>query len=140
MIVGKTAASLLLAASQAAAASAPPRVTVEPAVAPARASAGWARLERSPGSTELELIAHLRSMWNNTGRGYPDIAALGGPSNSYCISAGSFMMGIYGTSAACPVAAAIIARLNAKRLSAKGAPLWFLNPWMYQNPLRCYIH
>ena len=40
-----------------------------------------------------------QSMWNNTGRGYPDIAALGGPSNAYCISAGSFMMGIYGTSA-----------------------------------------
>ena len=44
------------------------------------------------------------------------------------------MMGIYGTSAACPVAAAIIARLNAKRLSADGAPLGFLNPWMYKNP------
>lgn len=75
-----------------------------------------------------------QSMWNNTGRGYPDISALGGPSNSYCISAGSFMMGIYGTSASCPVAAAIIARLNAKRLSANGAPLGFLNPWMYKNP------
>ena len=75
-----------------------------------------------------------QSMWNNTGRGYPDLAALGGPGNPYCIGAGSLMLGIYGTSAACPVAAAIMARLNAERLKTNGAPLGFLNPWLYKNP------
>ena len=39
-----------------------------------------------------------QSMWNNTGRGYPDVAALAGQQNSYCIAISSGMMGIYGTS------------------------------------------
>lgn len=73
------------------------------------------------------------SMWNNTGRGYPDVSALGGPSNPYCIGAGSLLIGIYGTSAACPVTAAIFARLNAERVKNGGKNLGFLNPWIYKN-------
>ena len=37
------------------------------------------------------------------------------------------------TSAACPVVAAIVARLNAIRLGRGAAPLGFLNPWLYQH-------
>merc|ERR1711865_628496 len=41
---------------------------------------------------------------------------------------------IGGTSAACPVASGLFARLNAAR-SEKGMPnMGFLNPWIYQNP------
>ena len=74
-----------------------------------------------------------QSMWNNTGRGYPDVAALAGSENPYCIAAGSLMNGIYGTSAACPVTAAIFARLNAVRVKNGGKNLGFLNPWIYKN-------
>ena len=42
-------------------------------------------------------------------------------------------MGIAGTSAACPTAASIFARLNEERLAKGGKPLGFLNPWIYQN-------
>jgi len=76
--------------------------------------------------------------WNNTGRGYPDVAALGGEQNPYCVAAtlvgGSSMLGVAGTSASCPVVAGIVARLNALR-AAEGKPaMGFLNPFIYQNP------
>ena len=74
-----------------------------------------------------------QAYWNATGRGYPDVSALAGEQNPYCIGVGSMMMGIAGTSAATPVVAAIFARLNAARLGAGGKPLGFLNPWIYKN-------
>ena len=74
-----------------------------------------------------------QTMWNNTGRGYPDISALAGQQNSYCISVSGGLLGIYGTSAATPVTAAIFARLNGIRIKNGGQLLGFLNPWIYQN-------
>jgi tripeptidyl-peptidase-1 len=72
-------------------------------------------------------------LWNNTGRGYPDVSALAGEGNPYCIGAGSMLIGIAGTSAAAPTVSAIFARLNALRLAKGGQPMGFLNPWIYQN-------
>jgi len=74
-----------------------------------------------------------QTYWNQTGRGYPDISALAGTQNPYCIGVGSLLMGIAGTSAACPTAAAVFARLNEVRLGRGGKPMGFLNPWIYQN-------
>jgi tripeptidyl-peptidase-1 len=74
-----------------------------------------------------------QSYWNNTGRGYPDVAALGGQKTSYCVQAGSFE-GVAGTSASSPVVAGIFARLNGLRLAAGKPALGFLNPFIYQNP------
>jgi tripeptidyl-peptidase-1 len=71
--------------------------------------------------------------WNNTGRGYPDVSALGGDKNTYCYSGGGLITGTWGTSASCPVVAAIFARLNAVRLGRGGKPLGHLNPWIYRN-------
>jgi len=71
--------------------------------------------------------------YNQTGRGYPDVSALAGEQNAYCIAAAGSMLGIAGTSAACPVTAAIFARLNALRLGSGGKPLGFLNPWIYKH-------
>jgi len=71
--------------------------------------------------------------WSNTGRGYPDIAALAGQVNPYCIVNKGRFEGVAGTSAACPVAAAIFAKLNGVRLDAGKKPLGFLNPFIYQN-------
>jgi tripeptidyl-peptidase-1 len=74
-----------------------------------------------------------QSYWNNTGRGYPDVAALGGQKTSYCVQAGRFE-GVAGTSASCPVVAGIFARLNGLRLAAGKPAMGFLNPFIYQNP------
>jgi len=72
--------------------------------------------------------------WNNTGRGYPDISALAGVQNAYCVVAVNEFVGVGGTSASCPVFAGIVAKLNEIRLQ-KGSPaLGFLNPFLYQNP------
>merc|ERR1711998_779488 len=56
-----------------------------------------------------------------------------GVQNPYCVAVGSFLAGVGGTSAACPVVAGIFARLNDIRLSQGKAPLGFLNPFIYQN-------
>jgi len=83
-------------------------------------------------STDADLPP--QNLWNNTGRGYPDIAALGGQKNPYCVNVNGAFEGVAGTSAACPVAAGIFAKLNALRTSQNKAPLGFLNPFIYQNP------
>merc|ERR1712224_402555 len=46
----------------------------------------------------------------------------------------SSMVGVGGTSAACPVAAGLFARLNAARAAAGQPNMGFLNPFIYQNP------
>jgi len=74
-----------------------------------------------------------KAKWNATGRAYPDVAALGGQGNPYCIRAGSMFAGVAGTSASCPVVASVFAKLNELRLAAGGKPMGFLNPWIYKN-------
>ena len=73
------------------------------------------------------------SYYNDTGRGYPDISALGGDKNAYCVTSGKDIWGpLSGTSASCPVVAGIFAKLNGIRLAAGKPPLGFLNPFIYQ--------
>ena len=66
--------------------------------------------------------------FNETGRGYPDVAALG----AYVAMVYQGVDGpAFGTSAAAPAWAAIIALLNANEIS-KGRPcVGFPNPWLY---------
>jgi len=75
-----------------------------------------------------------QELWNNSGRGYPDLAALGGTKNPYCVAVQGMFSGVAGTSAACPVAAGVFAKLNGLRLKARKSPMGFLNPFIYQNP------
>lgn len=75
-----------------------------------------------------------QNLWNNTGRGYPDIAALGGQKAPYCVTVNGGFEGVAGTSASSPVAAGIFALLNGLRASQNKSPLGFLNPLIYQNP------
>lgn len=75
--------------------------------------------------------AHL---YNDTGRGYPDVAALGGQKAPYCVATRGSFMGVAGTSASTPVVGGIIAKLNGLRLAKGGKPLGFLNPFLYANP------
>ena len=73
------------------------------------------------------------NLFNRNGRGYPDLSALGGLTNPYCISldGGRELTGVGGTSASTPVVAGIFAQLNNVRLSAGKPPLGFLNPFLY---------
>jgi tripeptidyl-peptidase-1 len=71
--------------------------------------------------------------FNASGRGYPDISALAGVQNPYCVVADGATTGVGGTSAACPVAAGIFAKVNSARIKSGGKPLGFLNPFIYQN-------
>ena len=73
------------------------------------------------------------SYYNATGRGYPDIAALGGTKTPYCIATNGFFEGVAGTSASSPTAAGVFAKLNGLRFKNGKAALGFLNPFIYQN-------
>jgi len=75
-----------------------------------------------------------QKLWNATGRGYPDLAALGGQKNSYCVATSGRFEGVAGTSASCPVAAGIFAKINGERLAAGKPAMGFLNPFIYKNP------
>jgi len=75
-----------------------------------------------------------RRFWNATGRGYPDVAALGGTKTPYCVNTGGAFAGVAGTSASSPVVAGVFAKLNGLRLARGKPPLGFLNPFIYQNP------
>lgn len=74
-----------------------------------------------------------KSYYSDTGRGYPDVAALGGQVNPYCVAVQGRFAGVAGTSASCPVTAGIFAKLNGIRLDAGKPPLGWLNPFIYQN-------
>ena len=76
------------------------------------------------------------SYYNASGRGYPDLSALGGLTNPYCIANGG-LIGVSGTSAATPVVAGIVAQLNDIRLQNGKSSLGFLNPLLYANP-KCF--
>ena len=77
------------------------------------------------------------SYYNTTGRGYPDVSALGGRSNPYCVSDAGQLEGVWGTSASVPVVAGMVAQLNDIRLKAGKSSLGFLNPLIYAYP-KCF--
>jgi tripeptidyl-peptidase-1 len=79
------------------------------------------------------------SFFNAAGRAYPDISALGGEVNPYCVAVGggSKLTGVYGTSASTPVVSGIFAQLNNVRLSKGKTALGWLNPFIYANP-QCF--
>jgi len=76
------------------------------------------------------------SYFNSTGRGAPDIAAVG---HNNIIEQSGQLEPVGGTSASAPINAAIIGLLNQAVLAKTGKPLGFLNPFLYQayadNPL-----
>lgn len=66
--------------------------------------------------------------YNASGRGIPDIAAIG---SRFLVQAGQYEWTQSGTSASTPVVAAMIALVNDKRLRAGKSALGFLNPILY---------
>jgi len=99
----------------------------------ADAVASYLKAARSAGNLPSS------SLFTSTGRAYPDVAALAGVQNPYCVAVdsglgiGSALVGVGGTSAACPVVAGVFARLNAQRADKNLPPMGFLNPFIYQN-------
>ena len=65
-----------------------------------------------------------------TGRGVPDVAGDASPETGYNVLIDGSQTVVGGTSAVAPLWAALIARINA----AKGAPVGFVNPKLYQTP------
>jgi len=69
--------------------------------------------------------------WNSTGRGTPDVSALG--SEHFEVILSGTVTPVGGTSAAAPSFSAIITLLNGVRLNAGLPTLGFLNPWIYET-------
>ena len=70
-----------------------------------------------------------RKLFNENGRGYPDLSAL---AHSYLVDFTDYLENVDGTSASTPVIAALVGRINAHR-AAKGRPaVGFLNPLLYK--------
>mmetsp|Transcript_35317 Transcript_35317/g.108408 ORF Transcript_35317/g.108408 Transcript_35317/m.108408 type:complete len:587 (+) Transcript_35317:95-1855(+) len=80
------------------------------------------------------------SMYNASGRAYPDLAALAGLTNAYLVAlgGGSNFAAVGGTSAASPTVAAMIAQINDLRLAADGSSLGWLNPALYTCGQSCF--
>ncbi|PYH89176.1 hypothetical protein BO71DRAFT_453603 [Aspergillus ellipticus CBS 707.79] len=77
----------------------------------------------------LETIGdQWNGLYNPDGRGIPDVAA---QARNYAIRDHGVWLLTAGTSAAAPVFAAIVSRLNAARLAQGKPKLGFLNPWLY---------
>ncbi|KAG2393197.1 hypothetical protein C9374_009774 [Naegleria lovaniensis] len=71
-----------------------------------------------------------RSYFNDKGRAYPDISAVG---VNYQIILSGQLKNVSGTSCSTPCTAGIISLLNDLRFKLGKAPLGFLNPWLYKD-------
>jgi tripeptidyl-peptidase-1 len=69
--------------------------------------------------------------YNISGRGYPDVAAVGLDILLYVQGQPAF---IGGTSASAPIFSSIITLINEERLAAGKSRVGFLNPTLYANP------
>lgn len=75
--------------------------------------------------------AYGNGRYNRTGRGYPDVSAVG--DNIVIFNKGAPTL-IGGTSASCPVFASILTRINDLRLRKGMSTVGFVNPALYANP------
>ena len=76
------------------------------------------------------------SLYNNAGRGYPDISAV---CNHFWIVNNLIPVpGVMSTSASTPTVAGIIGLLNDIRLQNNKPPMGFLNPFLYSNSKSLY--
>lgn len=73
--------------------------------------------------------------YNQSGRGYPDIAGQG---FSYATVWNSRGLSISGTSASTPAISAIFALVNDALLASEKKPLGFLNPWLYKRGYKAF--
>ncbi|KAJ6789960.1 hypothetical protein PWT90_05805 [Aphanocladium album] len=89
-------------------------------------------LRHNPGyfayNTSDGKIPDNEGIYNRGGRGYPDVAALG---DNGLVAVGGSLGLSGGTSMSAPIVAAILNRINEKRLSVGKGPIGFANPALY---------
>ncbi|CAJ1454575.1 unnamed protein product [Effrenium voratum] len=78
----------------------------------------------------LGQISVNQSLFNSSGRAYPDLSAVG--ANVPIFFEGRLTM-VGGTSASSPIVAGLVALLNGERLKAGKPSLGFLNPLLYES-------
>jgi tripeptidyl-peptidase-1 len=112
-------------------------VNVEPEEAVSFSSGGFSDLWKRPWYQEKQIKTYLsglgskwEGLYNQDGRGFPDISAQGA---NFMVVDGGRQKLISGTSASAPVIAGVIGLLNAQRVQNGQPALGFLNPWLYQN-------
>jgi tripeptidyl-peptidase-1 len=76
-------------------------------------------------------LSNISANFNSRGRGFPDVSA--NAANYVTAIDGKFVT-VHGTSAAAPVFASVITKINDARLSMGKRPVGFLNPVLYANP------
>jgi tripeptidyl-peptidase-1 len=77
-----------------------------------------------------QLGSTYAGLYNNTGRGIPDVAAQG---SNFLVVVSNYTQPVSGTSASSPAFAGVISNLNDYLLSQGKPPLGFLNPWLYKK-------
>jgi tripeptidyl-peptidase I len=77
------------------------------------------------------LTSYGNPFFNQSGRGYPDVSAVGLNILLYVGGQPNF---VGGTSASAPIFASIINLINEKRLGAGKSTVGFINPALYKNP------
>jgi tripeptidyl-peptidase-1 len=77
-----------------------------------------------------ELGDHYAGLYNRSGRGYPDIAAL---ATEFSIVLNDNVRSTGGTLCALSTVAGIVSLMNDFLISKRKAPLGFLNPWLYDE-------
>jgi tripeptidyl-peptidase-1 len=103
---------------------------------------GFSNLYRTPSWQKSHVAGYLvqttppvgtgSSPFNASGRGYPDISAIG---NNYLVVLNGQLVSVSGTSASSPVIAGMISLINAERLAHNASRLGWINPLLYARNL-----
>ncbi|KAI0064355.1 family S53 protease [Artomyces pyxidatus] len=88
----------------------------------------WQTAAKSAFLTKLG--SQYKGLYNASGRGFPDIAAMG--TDLKIVNAGK-TQSVDGTSCSSPIFASVIALLNDQLIAAGKSPLGFLNPFLYST-------
>ncbi|KAI9687482.1 MAG: hypothetical protein M1822_002092 [Bathelium mastoideum] len=83
------------------------------------------------GTNNPTAVQYGKGVYNRAGRGYPDASAVG--DNVLIFNNGDPTL-IGGTSAAAPVFAAILNRINEERIAVGKSTVGFVNPTLYAHP------
>jgi tripeptidyl-peptidase I len=103
---------------------------------------GFSRYFPRPSYQDAAVVPYLKmlgnkykGLYNQSGRGYPDVSAQG---QTYATIWNGTLVPLDGTSASTPTTAAIISLVNDALIAAGKKPLGFLNPWLYKKGYQAF--